>query len=33
MELLDLLFLAIVLWLAWKLSDEGDGGKRARIPA
>lgn len=32
MEPLDILFLAIVLWIAWKLSDDSDGGRRSRIP-
>jgi len=32
MEPLDILFLTIVLWLAWKLSDDSDGGKRSRLP-
>jgi hypothetical protein len=32
MEPLDILFLAIVLWIAWKLGDDSDGGRRSRIP-
>lgn len=26
-----MLFLTIVLWIAWKLSDDGNGGKRSRV--
>lgn len=33
MEPIDLLYLVIVLWIAWKLSDDSDGGKRAPVPA
>lgn len=32
MEPLDLLLLTIVLWLAWKLSDDDEGGRRSRLP-
>lgn len=31
-EPVDLLFVAIVLWIAWKLSDDEDGGKRLPFP-
>jgi hypothetical protein len=33
MELIDILFLTVVLWIAWKLSDDEDGGKRSRLSA
>lgn len=32
MEPLDILFLTIVIWIAWKLSDDQDGGRRSRVP-
>ncbi len=32
MDPLDMLFLTIVLWIAWKLSDDFDGGKRSKLP-
>jgi hypothetical protein len=29
----DVLFFAIVIWLAWEIiNSDGDGGKRSRIP-
>jgi hypothetical protein len=33
MQIGDILFLAICVWLAIKLSDGGGGGRRARVPA
>jgi hypothetical protein len=33
MEISDILFLAICVWLAVALSDGGGGGRRARVPA
>ncbi len=32
MEISDILFFAICVWLAVSLIDGGGGGKRARIP-
>ncbi len=33
MELLDVLFIALVVWIAWELiSNGGGGGHRARLP-
>jgi hypothetical protein len=32
MEFLDILFLMLVFWLAWKLSDDDEGGRRSRLP-
>ncbi len=32
MQLTDILFLAIVVWLAVNLTDIGGGGRRARVP-
>ncbi len=34
MELLDVLFIAFVIWIAWELiSNDGDGGRRSGLPA
>jgi len=35
MDILDVLFIALVLWIAVQLidSDSGSGGKRGRLPA
>jgi hypothetical protein len=32
MELLDLLFIAFVIWLGFQMNGDGDGGKRSRMP-
>jgi len=33
MEIGDILFLVVWVWLAITLSDGGGGGRRARVPA
>lgn len=33
MEIIDVLLVAFVMWIAWELiSNDGDGGRRSRLP-
>jgi len=32
METLDVLLVALVLLIAWHLSNDSDGGRRSRVP-
>ncbi len=33
MQILDILFVALVLVIAWHLSNDSDGGRRSRVPS